>query len=60
VPSDVGVRISLERLAAEFDHAGFVKRDDGWYSANWDRVAHHLTVSAQTLIGKVDVQQAAR
>jgi hypothetical protein len=60
VPSDVGVRISLERLAAEFDHAGLVKRDDGWYSANWDRVAHHLTVSAETLIGKVDVQQGAR
>ena len=36
VPDDVGVRLEIKRVAAGFDHEGMVKRDDAWYSKNWD------------------------
>ena len=60
VPPDVGVRLAVQRVAADFEHRGFVKRDDGWYSENWDRATHHLRVAAETFIGKIDVQHGAR
>jgi hypothetical protein len=59
VPSDVGLRIDVQRVAASFEHAGLVKRDDGWYSENWDRATHRLHVRAETLFGKIDVQRGA-
>lgn len=60
VPSDVGVRIEVQRVAAGFDHEGFVKRDDAWYSDNWDRAAHKLRIRAETYFGKIDVQRRTR
>jgi hypothetical protein len=60
VPSDVGVRVAVERIAAGFEHQGFVKRDDGWYSPNWDRATHHLRISAETYIGKIDIRRGGR
>ena len=56
IPSDVGVRLDVQRLAAGFDHEGFVKRDDAWYSDNWDRAAHKLRVRAETVFGKIVVR----
>lgn len=56
IPSDVGVRLELQRVAAGFEHAGFEKRDDAWYSENWDRAPHKLRVRAETYFGKIDVQ----
>ncbi|MCY7380321.1 MAG: cell wall-active antibiotics response protein [Gemmatimonadaceae bacterium] len=60
IPSDVGVRLDVQRLAAGFDHDGFVKRDDAWYSENWDRAPHKLRVRAETVFGKIDVRHASR
>jgi hypothetical protein len=60
VPSDVGVRLDVRRLAASFEHEGLVKRDDGWYSENWDRAPHKLRVHAETVFGKIEVQRGAR
>lgn len=60
VPSEVGVRLAVQRVAAGVEHEGFVKRDDAWYSPNWDRATHHLRVSAETFFGKIDVQHGAR
>jgi hypothetical protein len=60
VPSDVGVRVAVERIAAGFEHVGFVKRDDGWYSPNWDRATHHLRISAETYLGKIDIRRGGR
>ena len=56
IPRDVGVRLEVQRVAAGFDHQGFVKRDDGWYSANWDTAARHLRVRAETFLGQIEVQ----
>lgn len=60
VPSDVGVRLELQRVAAGFDHEGLAKRADGWYSDNWDTAPHKLRVRAQTVFGKIDVQRGIR
>ncbi len=60
IPPDVGVRLEVQRIAAGFEHEGLVKRDDAWYSPNWDTAAHHLRVRAETLIGQIDVQHEIR
>jgi predicted membrane protein len=60
VPSDVGVRLDVQRLAAGFEHEGLVKRADGWYSDNWDQAPHKLRVHAETVFGKIEVQHGAR
>jgi hypothetical protein len=57
VPADVGVRLELQRVAAGFEHDGLVKRDDAWYSENWDRAPHKLRIQAETYFGKIDLQR---
>jgi hypothetical protein len=60
LPPEVGVRVEVQRIAAGFDHAGLEKRDDGWYSPNYDAAPYKLKVRAETLFGKIDVQRATR
>lgn len=60
VPSDVGVRIEVQRMIAGFDHTGLVKRDDAWYSPNYDTAAHKLRIKAETMFGKIEVKPAVR
>jgi len=60
VPDDVGLRLDVRRVAASFDHEGLVKRDDGWYSRNWDTAAHKLRVRAETVIGQIEVKPSSR
>ena len=60
VPDDVGVRVEIKRVAADFDHEGLVKRDDAWYSRNWDTAAHKLRLRAETVFGGIEVQRSTR
>lgn len=60
IPSDVGVRLDVQRLAAGFDHDGFVKRDDAWYSRNWESAPYKLRVRAETVFGKIEVRHLIR
>jgi len=60
VPDDVGLRLEVRRVAAGFDHEGLVKRDDGWYSRNWDTAAHKLHVRAETVIGNLEIKPSTR
>ena len=60
VPSDVGVRVEVQRVAAGFQHEGLVKRDDAWYSENWDAARHKLHLRAETFFGKIDVQRSTQ
>lgn len=60
VPADVGLRIEVQRVAAGFDHEGLVKRDDAWYSTNYDAAPYKLKVQAETFFGGIDVQRSAR
>jgi hypothetical protein len=60
IPTDVGVRLEVQRVAAGFEHPGLVKRDDAWYSDNWDAAPHKLRVRAETFFGNIDVQRGIR
>ena len=60
IPSDVGVRLELTRVAAGFEHEGFVKRGDAWYSDNYDRATHKLRLRAETYFGKIEIRRSAR
>ena len=60
VPSDVGLRVELQRVAAGFDHEGLVKRDDAWYSANYESAPFKLRIRAETLFGGIQILHSAR
>ncbi|MEO6527302.1 MAG: hypothetical protein ABIP93_11800 [Gemmatimonadaceae bacterium] len=60
VPEDVGVRVEIQRVAAGFDHEGLVKRDDAWYSRNWDTATHRLRIRAESVFGGISVQRSTR
>jgi predicted membrane protein len=60
VPADVGLRVEVQRFAAGFEHEGLVKRDDGWYSPNYDAAPYKLKVRAETFFGAIDIQRATR
>jgi len=60
VPSDVGVRVDVDRLLAGFDHEGMVKRDGAWYSTNYDAAPHKLDVRAKTFFGQIEVHRGGR
>jgi hypothetical protein len=55
VPPDAGVRVELSRFIAGFDHFGLRKRGDAWYSDNWDRAAHRVSIRVKTVFGSVAV-----
>ncbi len=60
VPADVGVRLDVQRIIAGFEHDGMVKRDDAWYSTNYDTAPHKLRVRAETFFGQIELQRGAR
>jgi hypothetical protein len=60
IPSDVGVRLEVQRVAAGFEHEGFTKRDDAWYSENYDRAPRRLRLRAETFFGKIEIQRGSR
>ncbi len=60
VPDDVGVRLEIQRVAADFDHEGLVKRDDAWYSKNWDTASRKVRIRAETVFGALELLQSTR
>src|SRR5207247_1803601 len=56
VPPDVGVKVDLQRIAAGFEHSGLEKRDDGWYSPNYETAKYKLHLHAETFFGQIEVQ----
>ena len=60
VPSDVGVRVSLKKMIASFEHEGLVQRDGAWVSTNWQSARYKLNVSAETVFGKLSIDKTGR
>jgi hypothetical protein len=58
LPRDVGVAVHLSRFLASFDAAGFEKRGDVYYSANWATARQKLTMRVNASIGGVQVAWA--
>ena len=55
LPRDVGVAVRLNRFLASFDAAGFDKRGNMYYSANFNSARYRLTLNVNASIGGVDV-----
>jgi predicted membrane protein len=58
LPRDVGVAVHLSRFLASFEAAGFEKRGNVYYSANYGAARHQLILRVSTSIGSVDVTWA--
>jgi len=55
LPRDVGVAVTVSRVLASFDAAGFTKRGNTYYSANYNDARHRLTLRVSTSLGGIDV-----
>jgi len=60
VPSDVGVRVSVRKTLASFDHEGLIERDGAWVSRNWESAPRKLRISAETVFGKLTIDKTGR
>jgi hypothetical protein len=60
VPKDVGIRVDASRVIAGFNHPGLIKRDDAYYSDNWDTARFKLRLRAQTAIGAIEVERIGK
>lgn len=56
IPRDAGVKVRLDKLAADFDRNGFVERDGVFYSANWETAARRLTVDAEATLAGLEIR----
>jgi hypothetical protein len=59
VPADVGVRLDVDRVLAALDTEGLERREDAYYSDNWDRARHHLRLDVNTVFGKFELDRSA-
>jgi hypothetical protein len=57
VPSEVGVRVEVQRFLAGFDHRGLEKRGNAYYSDNWDTAKYHLRVHAESVFGAIEINR---
>jgi hypothetical protein len=56
-PRSIGVRVVRESsFLTRFSPAGLVQREGGYYSANWERAAHRLTVNVGAAFGSVNIE----
>jgi len=55
LPRGLGVKVIKESFMTSFDADGLVKRGDAFYSRNWDRATHKLTVTIEAALGSIDV-----
>ena len=55
LPRDVGVSVQLNRFLASFDAAGFTKRGDTYFSANFNNARYRLTLNVNASLGGVEV-----
>jgi hypothetical protein len=58
VPSDVGIRVEVQKLLASFDHPGLYKRGDAYYSDNWDTAKVRMRVRAETVFGAIEISRS--
>ena len=60
VPTDVGIRVSLKKVIASFDHEGLEQRDGAWVSSNWESAPRKLRITAETVLGKLTIDRTGR
>jgi hypothetical protein len=53
VPRGLGVSVRKDGILAGFDSQGLIKRGDVYYSENWDKATHHLTINIDAALGSI-------
>jgi hypothetical protein len=56
MPHAVGLRVVKGGLLSAFDSQGLVKRGNVYYSENWDRATHKLTLDIEAALGSIRVE----
>lgn len=59
VPADVGIRLEVDRVMASLDTEGLERREDAYYSDNWETAKHQLRLDVNTVIGKFELDRTA-
>ncbi|MFN2399836.1 MAG: hypothetical protein ABR543_14545 [Gemmatimonadaceae bacterium] len=60
VPSNVGVKIQVDKFAADFSHSRLVERDGAFYSENWATASRKLVVDADVTFAGLTLDWIAR
>lgn len=55
LPRDVGIAIRVNRFLASFDAAGFTKRGQTYYTANYNSARYRLSLRVNATIGGIEV-----
>lgn len=53
VPRGLGVRVRKSGILASFDSQGLVKRGDVYFSEDWERADHRLTINIDAALGTI-------
>lgn len=53
VPRGLGVRVRKSGILASFDSQGLVKRGDVYFSEDWERADHRLTINIDAALGAI-------
>jgi hypothetical protein len=56
LPRSLGVRVEKRGAMTSFDGAGLVKRDNGYYSRNWESAETKLTLDIDAALGSIAVE----
>lgn len=57
LPSDIGVRVHVNRVLGSFDREGFTKRGNAYYSDNWDTAKFRMRLQAETVFGAIGIER---
>jgi hypothetical protein len=55
-PRSLGVQINRSSFLTSFEADGFERRDESYFSDNWDRSSRRLTVSVEAALGSIEVE----
>lgn len=55
VPRRLGVRVAKEGFLAPFDSQELIKRGNAFYSQNWDRADHKLSLDIEAAFGSIKI-----
>jgi len=55
-PEGLGVKLERQTLLTSLDTQGLIKRDDAFYSLDWESAEHRLSVRVEAAFGNVDVR----
>lgn len=55
LPRKAGVRLTMDRLLASFDHSGLVRRGNQWVTPGYDQAERRLDIVLTTTIGGVAI-----